>query len=132
MLRLISRNEHFAVLLVENFNPDKSSTRHNCFHKSKVKAPDHYNTEYNSKWYHDNPVFYISKRKDGVIVPVGYTIVVFVDLAVFGVVVCFEPNIRRLILFEEGVEQESALGKEEEDEEQADVPSNHGEEWLRT
>jgi len=76
---LKSRYEDVTVSLVENFHPDESFSWLNCFHKSKVEAPDHDDAKDDCKWSHDNPVLHIFNAENCGVNAVFYPVIVFVD-----------------------------------------------------
>ena len=73
-----SRDIDITVLLVKNLDPNESLSRHDSFHKSKVKAPDHNNTQNDCQRSHDDPILNVVNTEDRRVNTIINTIAVFI------------------------------------------------------
>lgn len=121
-----SGDKDIAVLLIKNLNPDEAFPRHNRLHKSKIEAPNHNNSENNGKWCHNNPILNIVDTEDGRINRVINTIIVLVDESGG----CGDHCLIfiSMVLFQERVEEQGALGESNQQDEEADVSADDREE----
>ena len=122
LLRHESADVNVRVLLVQHLDPDQSLSSHHGFHEPEVETPDHDDAENDSQGGHHDPVLDVVDAKHAIVETVLDAILVPVSALLLS-----QLLVSVVVLFEVGVEQQSALGKGDEQDEEADVSANHSE-----